>query len=78
MGRFAIEVVTGNAVHPLVAQQLDEGLDGLLGLDEQQLTALVRVVGEVRRSLRNDGRRPAPVDWRSEQAATILEDKCGE
>ena len=61
------------AVARFVAQQLDEGLDQVLGLDEQQLTDLVTLFGEVRRSLRNDGRRPAPVDWRSEQAATILE-----
>jgi siroheme synthase-like protein len=75
-GPVHVSVSTGGqapSVARFVAQQLDEGLDGLLGLDEQQLTALVRVVGEVRRSLRNDGRRPAPVDWRSEQAATILE-----
>ncbi len=61
------------AVARFVAQQLDDHLDGVLGLDEDQLAALVTVVAEVRRSLRDDGRSPAPVDWRSEQAATILE-----
>jgi len=75
-GPVHVAVSTGGeapAVARFVAQQLDEGLDQALGLDEQQLTDLVTLVGEVRRSLRNDGRRPAPVDWRSEQAATILE-----
>ena len=75
-GPVHLAVSTGGeapAVARFVAQQLDEGLDQVLGLDEQQLGDLVRVVGEVRRSLRDDGRRPAPVDWRSEQAATILE-----
>jgi len=75
-GPVHVAVSTGGeapAVARFVAQQLDEGLDQALGLDEQQLTDLVTLFGEVRRSLRNDGRRPAPVDWRSEQAATILE-----
>jgi siroheme synthase-like protein len=75
-GPVHVAVSTGGeapAVARFVAQQLDEGLDQALGLDERQLTDLVTLVGEVRRSLRNDGRRPAPVDWRSEQAATILE-----
>ena len=75
-GPVHLAVSTGGeapAVARFVAQQLDEGLDGVLGLDQQQLGDLVRVVAEVRRSLRDDGRRPAPVDWRSEQAATILE-----
>ncbi len=75
-GPVHVSVSTGGqapAVARYVAQQLDEGLDHVLGLDEQQLTDLVAVVAEVRRSLRDDGRRPAPVDWRSEQAATILE-----
>ena len=75
-GPVHLAVSTGGeapAVARFVAQQVDEGLDEMLGLDERQLTDLVRVAAEVRRSLRNDGRRPAPVDWRSEQAATILE-----
>lgn len=75
-GPVQLAVSTGGAapaVARFVAQQLDDRLDGVLGLDEQQLTDLVSVVADVRRSLRQDGRRPAPVDWRSEQAATILE-----
>ncbi|MFM7064075.1 MAG: bifunctional precorrin-2 dehydrogenase/sirohydrochlorin ferrochelatase [Actinomycetes bacterium] len=75
-GPVGLAVTTGGqapAVARFVAQQLDEHLDGVLGLDSEQLAALVMVVAEVRRSLRSDGRRPAPVDWRSEQATTILE-----
>ena len=75
-GPVHLAVSTGGeapAVARFVAQHLEDGLDGVLGLDEQQLTDLVSVVADVRRSLRQDGRRPAPVDWRSEQAATILE-----
>lgn len=75
-GPVHLAVSTGGqapAVARFVAQQVDDGLDGLLDLDERQLTDLVRVAAEVRRSVREDGRRPAPVDWRSEQAATILE-----
>jgi len=75
-GPVRLSVSTGGqapAVARFVAQQLDDHLDRVLDLDEEQLGALVSVFAEVRRSLRNDGRRPAPVDWRSEQAATILE-----
>lgn len=69
--------VTSGAAAPGVAQWvaglLDDGLDALTGLDAAGLATLVGIVGEVRRSLREDGRRPAPVDWRSERATTILD-----
>ncbi|MFM7068159.1 MAG: bifunctional precorrin-2 dehydrogenase/sirohydrochlorin ferrochelatase [Actinomycetes bacterium] len=75
-GAVGVHVTTGGAapgVARWVAELIDEGLDDLVGLEPDELSRLVTVVAEMRRSVRSSGSALAPFDWRSERAATILE-----
>lgn len=75
-GSLQIGISSGGeapGVSRLVADRLDDGLDELLDLNESELNVLIGMVGDERRRLRANGNRPARIDWRSEQAETILD-----
>lgn len=66
------------AVARRLAELLDEGVDGLIGLDAAGYGVLVEIVDEVRTELRSGGAdrtgvTPGPVDWRSALDRSILD-----
>ena len=80
-GPVTLAVSTGGrapAVARWVAELLDEGVDGLIGLDGQGYESLVEIVDEVRTELRaggggGTGVTSGPVDWRSALDRSILD-----